>query len=374
MKTRIDMIKTNVNIFLIFSLCLLAFTACRHGEDLPVPPPEVETVQLIISVPNAAAGSRAIGDPGTAVDEGADWDRLAVILAYTADSQVTLPGGSRVQVTILPKAYFETLPFYNKTQFRLLSIDAQPGKVYIYGVTYSVGEKNAKVLNNPEQAIKNCKTKSAVEALTISNDYASTGENTIDYAKFVSVATGYYKDDNGNIGTFEIKEGGTGQVGGTIPTMTLTRLAAKIDIQWDAADAYEAGYTDVKVTGFTYYNDKYNTTVTDDNAGSGRLFPALNSSSNKIAGKKTFYNTSEISQRNGREYHYTFPDGVSVPSVKFNITAEKEGNEITGDGYTLNFQEALKQATWYKVNATIKGITGSGTITLGDNSGTSVGG
>lgn len=369
MKTRIDMIKTNVNIFLIFSLCLLAFTACRHGEDLPLPSPEVETVQLIISVPNAAAGSRAIGDPGTAVDEGADWDQLAVILAYTDDSEVTLPGDSKVQVTTLSKANFETLPFYNNnnTQFRLLSIDAQPGTVYIYGVTYSVGEEDAKVLNNPEQAIKNCKTRSEIEALTISNDYADG-----DASKFVSVATGYYKDDNGNIGTFEIKEGGTGQVGGTIPTMTLTRLAAKIDIQWDAADAYEAGYTDVKVTEFTFYNDKVNTTVTD--SGKGYLFPALNSSSTGIAGKKKFYNTSEISQRNGRVYHYTFPDGVSVPSVKFNITAEKEGNEITGDGYTLNFQEALKQATWYKVNATIKGIRGSGTITFGDNSGSQVGG
>lgn len=364
------MIKTDVNIFLIFTLCLLAFTACRQGEDLPLPSPEVETVQLIISVPNAAAGSRAIGDPGAPVDEGADWDQLAVILAYTDDSQVTLPGGSKVQVTRISKDDFENLPDYeNNPKFKLLAIDAQPGTVYIYGVTYSAG-----ATGNPGTDIMGCKNHDAVKALTISNDYSKpadeTGTNTIDYAKFVSVATGYYKGEatDNQPAAFTIQEGGTGQVGSTIPTMTLTRLAAKIDIQWDAADAYEAGYTDVKVKGFTFYNDKDNTTVTDDNAGSGRLFPALNSSSNKIAGKKKFYNTSEISQRNGREYHYTFPDGVSVPSVKFNITAEKEGNEITGDGYTLNFQEALKQAAWYKVNATIRGITGSGTITFGDAS------
>lgn len=354
------MIKTDVNIFLIFTLCLLAFTACRQGEDLPLPSPEVETVQLIISVP--ASASTRIGDPGTAVDEGADWNQLAVILAYTDNS--------KVKTTTITQAEFNALPAYNgNTNYKLLAIDAEPGKVYIYGVTYSDG-----VNGNPADDISKCTTNANVQALTISNDYTKpTDGTTIDYAKFVSVATGYYKTTGNQPAEFTIQEGGTGQVG-AIPTMTLTRLAAKIDIQWDAADAYEAGYTDVKVTGFTYYNDKYNTTVTDDNAGSGRLFPALNSSSNKIAGKKTFYNTSEISQRNGREYHYTFPDGVSVPSVKFNITAEKEGNEITGDGYTLNFQEALKQATWYKVNATIKGITGSGTITLGDNSGTSVGG
>ena len=364
------MIKTNVRIFLMACLCLLALTACRHGEDLPVPSPEVETVQLIISVPNTAAGSRAIGDPGTAVDEGADWDRLAVILAYTDDSEVTLPGDSKVQVTTISKTEFEDLPDYaNNSKFKLLAIDAQPGTVYIYGVTYSYGEDNNQIYGNPESAIKACKKNDDVQALTISNDYASTSQNAA--SKFVSVATGYYKTTGNQPDEFTIQEGGTGQVGGTIPTMTLTRLAAKIDIQWDAADAYEAGYTDVKVTEFTFYNDKVNTTVTD--SGKGYLFPALNSSSTGIAGKKTF-NTSEISQRNGRVYHYTFPDGVSVPSVKFNITAEKEGNEITGDGYTLNFQKALNQATWYKVNATIKGITGDGNITLGDNSGTSVGG
>ena len=413
------MIKTNVRIFLIFCLCLLALTACRHGEDLPVPSPEVETVQLIISVPNTAAGSRAIGDPGTAVDEGADWDRLAVILAYTDDSEVTLPGGSKVQVTILSKADFEKLPPYNKTQFRLLSIDAQPGTVYIYGVTYSVGEEDAEEtysvgeedaeetysvgeedaedLNNLEQAIKNCKTKSAVEALTISNDYASTGTNTIDYAmyngassltflpstgtntidyaKFVSVATGYYRGEaaTGNQpAAFTIQQGGTGQVG-NMPTMTLTRLATKLDIQWDAADAYEQGYTDVKVESFSYNGKVF-----------GRLFPDITGitiSDNKEKSWE-FYNTSEISQRNGRVYHYTFPDGeidkttsTTTPNVTFNITAKKSGATIPDDGYTytLNFQEALKQATWYKVNATIKGITGNGNITFGDNSGTSVG-
>lgn len=352
-------------------LCLLALAACRHGEDLPVPSPEVETVQLIISVPNAAVGSRAIGDPGTAVDEGADWDQLAVILAYTADSPVVLPGGSKVQVVTLSKDDFETLPFYNKTQFRLLSIDAQLGTVYIYGVTYSAG-----VAGNPERAINQCTTDAAVKALTISNDYSKPADdtvtNTIDYAKFVSVATGYYKGkatDN-QPAEFDIQQGGTGQVG-NMPTMTLTRLATKLDIQWDAADAYEQGYTDVKVTSFSYQGKE-----------KGRLFPEVTLPSSKTIENKdkswTFYNNSEISQRNGRVYHYTFTDGIlatgadskTTPGVTFKISAKKSGETIPDDGYsyTLNFTDALKQAAWYKVNATIKGITGSGTITFGDAS------
>lgn len=350
-------------------LCLLALAACRHGEDLPVPSPEVETVQLIISVPNTVAGSRAIGDPGTAVDEGADWDRLAVILAYTDGSQVTLPGGSKVQVTTILKDDFETLPFYNNTQYRLLAIDAQPGKVYIYGVTYSDG-----VNGNPADDISKCTTNANVQALTISNDYTKpTDGTTIDYAKFVSVATGYYKTTGNQPAKFTIQEGGTGQVGGTIPTMTLTRLAAKIDIQWDAADAYAAGYTDVKVESFSYNGKVF-----------GRLFPDITGitiSDNKENSWTFYNNTSEISQRNGRVYHYTFPDGeidkttsTTTPNVTFNITATDNNNTTTTKQYTLNFQKALKQATWYKVNATIKGIRGSGTITFGDNSGTSVGG
>ena len=347
--------------YLLLFTCLLLLAACQKEEDLPTP--YTETVQLIISVP--ASASTRIGDPGTAVAEGADWDRLAVILAYTDDSEVTLPNGSMVQVETLSKDDFENLPFYSNTQYRLLAIDAQPGTVYIYGVTYS-----SDAAQSPELDIKECIDNDGVQALTISNDYASTSQNAA--SKFVSVATGYYKTTGNQPDEFTIQEGGTGQVGGTIPTMTLTRLAAKIDIQWDAADAYEAGYTDVKVTGF-----KYNGTA------QGRLFPDLSTSNySPTTATKEFYNTSEISQRNGRVYHYTFPDGeidkttsTTTPNVTFNITAKKSGATIPDNGYTytLNFQEALKQATWYKVNAMIKGITGDGNITFGDNSGTSAG-
>lgn len=343
------------------SLCavVLCLTACGSSDDDGAPVADVETVQLIISVPATSAGTR-MGDPGTAVDEGADWDRLAVILAYTDDSQVTLPGGSRVLVKTLSKSEFDNLLEYNgNPNYRMFSVDAQPGKVYVYGVTYSANAENG-----PAKAIARCTTNAEVQALSISNDYASV-DGTIDYAKFVSVATGYYQDATGGLSPFEIKEGGTGQIG-EIPTMTLTRLAAKIDIQWDAADAYEAGYTDVGVTRFTY------------NGGEeGRLFPELSPASTTATKDWTFYNTSEISQRNGRVYHYTFPDGTTTPSVTFNISAKKTG--VSPDpsvNYTLKFPSALQKATWYKVNATIKGITGSGTITLSmdNNTGVQTGG
>lgn len=40
----------------------------------------------------------------------------------------------------------------------------------------------------------------------------------------------------------------------------------------------------------------------------------------------------------------------------------------------MKFPSALQKATWYKVNATIRGITGSGTINLSmDNTGVQTG-
>ena len=344
------------------SLCavVLCLTACGSSDDDGAPVADVETVQLIISVPATSAGTR-MGDPGTAVDKGADWDQLAVILAYTDDSQVTLPGGSRVLVKTLSKSEFDNLLEYNgNPNYRMFSVDAQPGTVYVYGVTYSAG-----AAYGPAEAIAGCTTNANVQALSISNDYASV-DGTIDYAKFVSVATGYYKGEGSTPATLEIKEGGTGEIG-SIPTMTLTRLAAKIDIQWDAADAYEAGYTGVGVTGFTYKGKEY-----------GYLFPEVASTAGTTFKDKSwnFYNISEISQRNGRVYHYTFPDGTT-PSVTFNISAKQTGEtESTTKSYTMNFPSALQKATWYKVNATIKGITGSGTITLSmdNNTGVQTGG
>lgn len=341
---------------LILPVLMMLFVACSHDDDGGVPSGEnLETVKLYISVPGVQ--STRMGDPGTAVPEGEDWDELAIIMAYTDDSQVTLPN-NKVQVTTISKNDFVNLPIYGNTNYRLLSIDAQPGKVYIYGVTYS---KDAD--NNPSSDISNCKTNEAVQALTISNAY-SENNGTIDYAKFVSVATGYYKGSGTDLASFEIKKGGTGEIG-SIPTMTLTRLAAKIDIQWDAADAYDpGGYTDVKVTDFEYHGSEQ-----------GQLFPDLSPATVTTPNTWTFYNTSEISQRNGRVYHYTFPDGTTTPSVTFNISAKKTGEtESTTKSYTMTFPSALQKATWYKVNATIRGITGSGNITLSmDNTGVQTG-
>lgn len=345
----------------------MLFVACSHDDDGGVPSGEnLETVKLYISVPGVQ--STRMGDPGTAVDEGGDWDELAIMVEYTGTST------KRLLKTISKTDFDNLLSLDAEGKIKIISLDVEEGEVYIYGVTYT-----SSASQSPEGVIGDWVNKNNgiedISDLTISNAYADG-----DMAKFVSVATGFYDLDTdgnhtGTRQTYSIKSITDPDFSNTIPTIILTRLAAKIDIQWDAADAYEAGYTDVKVTGFTYKGTKY-----------GRLFPNI-ASSNYSAEKQdwTFDNTLEISQRNGRVYHYTFPDGtyiygtataggVTVPSVTFNISATHNGTTTTDKPYTMNFQKALQKATWYKVNATIRGITGSGTITLSmDNTGVQTG-
>lgn len=339
---------------LILPVLMMLFVACSHDDDGGVPSGEnLETVKLYISVPGVQ--STRMGDPGTAVPEGEDWDELAIMVEYTGTSTKRL-------LKTISKTDFEALPSLDaEGKIKIISLDVEEGEVYIYGVTYTSTDSQS-----PESVIKEWVNNGKdISDLTISNAYADR-----DMAKFVSVATGFYDigtdgKHTGTRQTYSIKSITDPAFSNTIPTIILTRLAAKIDIQWDAADAYEAGYTDVNVTRFTYKGTEY-----------GRLFPNI-ASSNYSAKEQdwTFYNTSEISQRNGRVYHYTFPDGTTTPSVTFNISANgKDGNEITGDGYTMNFPSALQKATWYKVNATIRGITGSGTINLSlDNTGVQTG-
>ena len=225
---------------LVGASAMLALASCSDSEHTESAPRE--NVKLLVSIPGYTATGgkedKSTGDPGTAVDEGSDWDRLTIILAYNDN-------GNRVLKRTLSKDDFDNLPDYeSRPGIKLFTINVPVGNTYIYGITYS-----SNAANNPEADIDACKSYTDVQELTISNDYASNN-STIDYAKFVSVATGYYAGDDGLPALFTVQQG-SGEIG-SMPTMTLTRLASKIDVQWDAADAYEQGYTEVKITDFKY--------------------------------------------------------------------------------------------------------------------------
>lgn len=347
------------------TLAALAFASCS-GDDTAGSDPtgpgttgdQLQTVRLYLNVPSATTTSR-VGDPGSPTGEGKDWDQLAVMIE-SADGNPITADGSHYYVKTLSIEEYKALP--EQSGYHWLPIDLVEGSsVYIYGVTYSQG-----VTGNPEQAIKNVETNGGSFArLEIPNNYSANESGQIDAAKFLSVATGYYEKDGSRVFTVTQPEGGLyDRI--NMPTMTLTRLAAKIDIQWDAQDAYvlenneNIYYEDVSVDKFTFYTSQGNTDVGDDETGTGFLFPDLNPTGTAIPGKKGFYNTSPISKRNGRVYHYVFPDGKNNPCVTFQISANKKqegtADEKVSKDYNFKFIQPLQKSTWYKINTTIKGL------------------
>ena len=335
--------------------------ACSSDDEGGRPAPPVETVRFYISVPEAQ-GTR-IGDPGQSTGEGVDWNTLALMLEYIG---ADVPADQRVLKTFT-KAEFDAMPrMVDDTAVRILSLDVPEGSAYIYGVTYS--SEAGDDANAIEEALSGWDANGGdVSGLIISNSYASGDANRV--AKFLSVATGYYRGDDGNRAAYDISGSAESEVG-QLPRVRLVRLAAKIDIQWDAQAAYDNtshSYTQVDVTGFTFNGGA--TGLQTNDPGSGRLFPDLVSDDDAapLGGSTTFYNDTEISQRNGRVYHYVFPDGASKPTIKFKLAAmedEDNGGTNTKRSYTFSFADKLRQATWYKVNTTIKGLEGGNSIDL----------
>ena len=346
---------------LLHSCILIFLLASCSSDDAPEPaagPEPTATVQLYLSVPEAAA--TRIADPGSPTGEGIDWDELALMIEYTTNSDgIAMPVDGHYLKTI-SKEEFDMMPrLSGDTAVRVLSLDIPEGDVYIYGVTYSSEAANNGFVSKLTDW--DTDTGSDITSLTISNDYAAGSENSV--AKFLSVATGYYQDDAGNRKLYSIRLTPEGEVGQEFPIVRLVRLAAKIDIQWDAQAAYDNkshSYVDVRVTDFVYNGGA--TDLSAGDKGSGRLFPALSEDKSPLGDSSTFYNETEISQRNGREYHYVFPDGSTGQTITFNISAEDE----TKMGYTIRFSGVggLQPATWYKVNATIRGLAGNGETTL----------
>ena len=191
----------------------------------------------------------------------------------------------------------------------------------------------------------------------ISNSYAAGSADAT--SKFLSVATGYYRDlkDKTRQGTIDITNAAaSAESPYNVPVLRLVRLACKIDVQWDAASAFTGSQLRAYVTGFKYTS---NPSVTG--AGSGRLFPELATFTEAVGGSTAFLNTNEISQRNGRAYHYVFPESQKAVGTKPKLTFDVNGVDADGTTkqsvVTVNFSSQPQAATWYKINATVSGIS-----------------
>lgn len=370
-------------IFAILSLIMLA--GCSEKDEVR-PMDTLAPISLTLSVPADKTNTR-IGDPGTDTNDKVDWDRLTIIVAYKEKAQ----GDEIIDGAPKKMVYYDT---YTKEEFdrktlvthatsTLSGPDANGFRTYtmylplgtccVYGVTYSSGQG----LNLEEMLDGIAKDgqnhNSDIYDLQISNDYAKPSGGTTDIAKFISVATGYaLKLDKNQLLTSDREVIVEKNINADINTkqywrMVLGRLAAKIDIQWDAKGAYEKDkdgnlkYTNVKVQGFTYHGEPAGQETTVSGSGYGRLFPTLYhqnvSSMVSVSGQTSFLNTSEISKRNGRVYHYTFPDGAIPPRLTFQLETEKEGTtgkyNVTFD--MSNLKDGFIPARWYKINVRISG-------------------
>ena len=365
---------------------------CSESEKDEVRPMDtLAPISLTLSVPADKTNTR-VGDPGADTNDKEDWDRLTIIVAYKKKTQ----GDEIIDGAPDKMVYYDT---YTKDEFdrknlvthatsTLSGPDANGFRTYtmylplgtccVYGVTYSKDQG----LNLEEDLDKIAKDggdhNSDIYDLQISNDYAKPSGGTTDIAKFISVATGYaLKLDKNQLLTTDRDVIVEKNINADINTkqywrMVLGRLAAKIDIQWDAKGAYEKDkdgnlkYTNVKVSQFTYHGEPANQESTISGSGNGRLFPTLYtlyhqevSSRTSVSGHTTFVNTSEISKRNGRVYHYTFPDGAIPPRLTFKLDTEKEGttgNKIYNVTFDMSkLKDGFIPARWYKINVRISG-------------------
>lgn len=384
----------------VLLLLLLSLVACssENGDADPTPVERKGApVSFSIAVPTASA--TRIADPGSDAGEHDSWDRLLVIVAYTEKQQGTVfPDDDKkrmVYYDTFTKAEFDSSTPVEHTN-SVLSPDTDgdgyhdftmylpTGDCHVYGITYSEGCGFNPVAVLDAIAKDGNDHNADIMSMQITNDYA-TGR-TDQVAQMVSVATGYAVDTSDPTSTLngkrlmhisldkanEMKQ---------YWRMTLTRLATKVDIQWDAQSAYEPAtspdgvtYTDVRINQFVFCGGADATT----GSGYGRLFPSLAAQAATAAGQtlkpvggdREFINTSEISRRNGRVYHYTFPDGTNSKKITFSLVTStdivKDKDKTSYYTFDLtNLSGGFRRATWYKINVSIVGTKKKdGTVTI----------
>lgn len=287
---------------------LFGASSCVYEEH--VPEPAVADAEMRLSV-SFNTGTRA-GDPGTDHgEETANWKTLGIYVVY-ANGQ------------------YQTFVFDKDTFQSPQTFWVYEGTAEVYAVALPVGYK-LPVCRTVDD-IKNMQT------LIDSESGAASNQNIKDIFSGISSEVTIEKGKQ------------------NIITVSCTRLAAKIDVQWDAQGAYADGkYTDAKMSEITL-----------DGLAQGYVFPSKVSNPTYTISPNvaTFTAKDPISERNGRTYFYTFPGVNNAINFTVDYTVGN-GGVLTGtQTYKATFQDANKANTWYKVNIDVKGTKTSAT---GDN-------
>lgn len=301
---------------LMLLLCIPFWTACNNDDAPEAAIEPQKDCEVSVSIRLNARSLRAMGDPGEEVDEfdSQYWTRIDIFLVYS--------WGQVLQYTLDKN--------YKSGEMRKFTAFAGVVKA-VYAVAYNdevlVGHNFAPY---SEQDILNLQTpliaglSAADERKYLLSLFSGKADKT-DEEKPIEVV----KD-----GMTEIKVG-------------LDRLAAKVDVQWDAQDAYEGGkYVEAKMGDITFWG-----------ASRGYFFPGEKAVAEPALDHEATYRmNSPISERNGRTYFYTFSGAKNY----FNFAVKHrvaETSDEKGTSYTATFANPLPRSSWHKVNLTVSGTT-----------------
>lgn len=292
---------------------LFGVSSCVFEEHVPEPAVADAEMRLSVSI---SSGTRA-GDPGTDHGEwSADWETLGVYVVYT---------NGRVLSFSIPQSEFKAP--YSKV------FSVFEGTAQVYAVAFPSGHTPPVCTTVAE--VQNMRT---LDIASISGGDDAKQKYIQNIFSGISDSEDIVKDRNNRI------------------DVTCTRLAAKIDVQWDAQGAYADGkYTDAKMSDITL-----------EGLAQGYVFPSEVSNPTYTTTQivAAFTAGDAISERNGRTYFYTFPGVTNAINFTVDYTVGN-GGVLTGtQTYKATFQDANKANTWYKVNIDVKGTKTSAT---GDN-------
>lgn len=304
----------------------LFMMAC--GDDLPAGD-EQQRMEIQVRLGTAGATTRSIGDPGT--DHGewtAEVDSIALFLVYEDKSVI-------IKKFLASKNQTETNGVYT------IPLMVKSGTVDAYAVAYRSPQGFDETHFNNKTNIQNMKS------LDLEKDAGLFGKKLTDGSgKTTATAQEYMRN---------LFSGSRQDI--SIPlkepvTIQLDRQIAKVDVQWDVQDAYDAAsgkYTEVGMSNITFYGMTFCYLFPDDEKTTTTETPGL-----VTTGAYTC--SSAISQRNGRAYFYTFPESAAG-TVKFEFTLTYTGASDPSKKYTATFSDLLNADVWYKVNINVKGMS-----------------
>lgn len=301
---------------LMFLLCIPFWTACRN-DDVPEATAEPQKdCEVSVSIRLNAKSLRAMGDPGQGVDEfdSQYWTRIDIFLVYN--------WGQVLQYTLDKN--------YQPGDTRTFNAFAGTVKA-VYAVAYNNELLAHAYAPYSEQQIQDLRT-SEIEGLEAEQ------EKQYLLSLFSGTAT---LTDKGNPIEVVKEESTEIKVG-------LNRLVAKVDVQWDAQDAYQSGrYVEAKMGGITFNGESQ-----------GYFFPEgkTTAESDALSHVAAYKMDNPISERNGRTYFYTFSGAKNT----FVFTVKHKENTSateTFTNYTATFANALERSSWHKVDLTVSGST-----------------